>query len=89
MKNTWLFFIVFFFSPVFASPTSYDFLPCHKLASSMLLYCLDEKPGYVNDDCFDKARLGKDACYLGVSEKYTQPDDNRIKAEKEAIKKIQ
>ncbi len=55
----------------------------------MLLYCLDEKPGYVNDDCFDKARLGKDACYLGVSEKYTQPDDNIIKAEKEAIKKIQ
>src|SRR5436190_2215491 len=46
-----------------ASPTSNEFLPCHQMASSVLLHCLDEKPGYSADNCWDSARKVNDTCY--------------------------
>jgi hypothetical protein len=82
MKVIWLslctvFLQAFYFSSVFASSTSNDFLPCHKMASSVLLICLDKKPGYVNNNCFNEAKQSKNVCYKEISEKY-QIDEKRL-----------
>ena len=68
---------------VVASPTSNEFLPCHKGASALLWYCLDERPGYSADNCWDRARKYNDTCYANVRKRH-RPDPDRIKAEKKA-----
>jgi hypothetical protein len=66
-----------------ASPTSNEFLPCHKMASAVLLHCLDEKTGHGAGDCWDRSRNTNDTCYEDVWKSH-RPDPDRIKAEKKA-----
>jgi len=40
------------------------------MAASLLQNCLDEKPGYVDDDCWSSARREKTACYEKVVESH-------------------
>lgn len=67
----------------FASPTSDEFLNCHRMASSALLTCLDQRPGYQNGNCWDSARSMNDACYDNVRKEHL-PDVGRVEAEKRA-----
>lgn len=65
----------------FASPTSDEFLHCHRMASSALLTCLDQSPGYKDGKCWDSAKSLNDTCYDGVRKDH-RPDAGRIEAEK-------
>lgn len=67
----------------FASPTSDEFMPCHRLASSTLLQCLDQNPGLHDGKCWDSARKLNEACYDKVRKDH-RPDAGRIEAEKRA-----
>jgi hypothetical protein len=91
MKVIWsglyvVFLQALYISSVLASPTSSDFLPCHKMASSVLLICLDKKSGYVNNDCFNEAKQAKNVCYKEIAEKY-QVDDKRLSMQRALGKK--
>ena len=70
-----------------ASPTSNEFLPCHQMASSRLLHCLDERPGYGADNCWDSARKVNDTCYADVRKSH-RPDADMIEAKKKAMEKL-
>ncbi|HJV76373.1 MAG TPA: hypothetical protein VJ654_19280 [Noviherbaspirillum sp.] len=68
-------------SAAFASPTSDEFMQCHRVASSALLRCLDQSPGLQDDKCWESTRSMNDACYDRVRKDY-RPDTGRIEAEK-------
>jgi len=73
------------FSLALASPTSSDYLPCHKMASLTLMECLTKNPGD-NDHCWSQARSTHATCYANVNKSY-QPDRERIEAQKKAMEK--
>ncbi|WP_157691528.1 hypothetical protein [Noviherbaspirillum autotrophicum] len=66
-----------------ASPTSDELLHCHQMASSALLRCLDQSPGYKNGNCWDTARSLNDTCYDNVRKEH-RADTGRIEAERRA-----
>lgn len=68
------------------SPTAEEFLPCHRLAAEVLQRCLDERPGYANDACWEQARSAQQRCYRDVSRAHV-PDKARIEAERKASAK--
>lgn len=67
-----------------ASPTVQEFLPCHRLAADVLQRCLDQRPGYHNDECWERAKTAQRQCYRQVSDAHA-PDKARVDAEKKAI----
>lgn len=79
-------FLAFYCSVAVASPTPNEFLPCHQMAASVLMKCLDQNPGYADDHCWDAARHQNAACYAKVQASH-QPDRERIEAAKEAMEK--
>lgn len=78
-----------YFSHVEASPTSNEFLTCHKQASWIILDCLNKNPGYLNDTCWHTAKQANVKCYEEVIKSHSPQENDRIYAEKEAIKKYQ
>jgi bifunctional DNA-binding transcriptional regulator/antitoxin component of YhaV-PrlF toxin-antitoxin module len=73
-------------SPVWASPTSDEYRPCHRLAAEVLQRCLDERPGYENAPCWDKAKTAQVSCYADVRANH-RPDPKRRAAEEAARQK--
>lgn len=63
-----------------ASPTSDDYVPCHRMASLILLECLNNNQN-AGDHCWNKAKSAHKTCYADVVKSY-QKDSDRIKAEK-------
>lgn len=77
MKKFIIFYLSIFSSlPVQASATANEFQPCKKKAVAVLEYCLvqDEK------QCWQKSKLGFEACRKQVIESHNQ-DLDRKKAE--------
>lgn len=77
--SRWIFITTCCCSFAVASPTANEFLPCHQMASSVLLHCLDEIPGSVDDKCWDAARRQNRACYAKVRESH-RPGKDRARA---------
>lgn len=50
------------------------------MAASLLQNCLDEKAGYVDDDCWSRARREKTACYEKVAESHRENKSQRENA---------
>lgn len=69
---------------VMASPTSDEFVPCHQMASEVLLVCLNDHAGQTGDTCWDAARRNNETCYDRVFARH-RPDKARIEAEKRAL----
>jgi hypothetical protein len=84
MRFSLAFLLSAFYSLAIASPTSNEYLPCHKMAASMLLNCLDERPGYVNDQCWESSRHQTNVCYAEVKKSH-RPDPDMIEAKKKAM----
>jgi hypothetical protein len=65
---------------LFASPTSEEFLPCHKAASAVLQACLDKRPGVDDAACWTESRRANAACYTHVRQSHQRPDKARTQA---------
>lgn len=70
-----------------ASPTPNEYTHCHQLAAQRLQRCLDERPGYANDHCWDGARKAQQQCYADVVAAHV-PDRARIEAERRARSEV-
>ncbi len=72
-------------SVAIASPTPNEYERCHRMASSVLVMCLDKNAGSAGKKCWDAARRRNDACYADVRESHSRPDrQRRIDAERHA-----
>ena len=71
----------FFNTPINASPTSNEFIPCKKLAVTMLKYCLKDN----DNNCWTKSKTSYDSCRKDVIQSHV-PDHERINVEREKTK---
>ena len=75
-------------SPVTASPTANEYQQCHRAAAEYLQRCLDERPGYDNAQCWDRAKKLQAKCYADVRASH-YPDPRRREAEEAARQEVE
>lgn len=86
MRFSLAFLLSAFYSLAIASPTPNEYSRCHQMAASLLLNCLNERPGYVNEKCWETSRHQTNVCYKEVIKSH-RPDPAKIEAENKAIEK--
>ena len=66
-----------------ASPTSDEYLKCHRLAAATLTACLDQAPGQAPKKCWVTSERANRNCYRAVQLDH-QPDGARRAAAQKA-----
>jgi hypothetical protein len=80
----------FLLSFAFASPTSNEFIPCKKIAVSVLEYCLNENSYSANDFCWTKSKEHYASCAKKVFQGHVPKErEAKMKAEIKARAEIE
>lgn len=75
--------IMFCAETALASPTSNEYLKCHRLAAASLMTCLDQEPGKAPKKCWSASERENRNCYRELRQDH-QPNAARRAAAQEA-----